>query len=197
MRRQLLWTRLDQHGLDHCRVVSNADRGGGTRIQGTMLTLCDGDPTTASYEIRADREWRTRSLELTVHGAHTGHLSLVADDPGDWVVEAGDAEAELDGPLDVDTPFTPVTNTLPLRRRDFEVGQTVEVPVVYVSLPDLSVSVAAQRYTRFTADERDAADVYRYEDEGSDLATEIVVDGEGFVVAYPQLFDRVVKMSSA
>jgi len=161
-----------------------------------MLTLCDGDPTTVSYEIRADREWRTRSLDLTVHGAHTGRLSLVADDPGDWVVEAGDAEVELDGPFDVDTPFTPITNTLPIRRRDFDVGETVEVPVVYVSLPDLAVSVADQRYTRFTAHEDDA-DVYRYEDEVSDLATEIVVDEEGFVLAYPQLFDRVVKMSSA
>jgi hypothetical protein len=195
MRRQLLWTRLDQHGLDHCRVSSNADRGGGTRIRGTLLTLCDGDPTTVSYEIRADREWRTRSLDLTVHGAHTGRLSLVADDPGDWVVEAGDTEVELDGPIDVDTPFTPVTNTLPLRRFDLDVGETTEVPVVYVSLPELSVSVVEQRYTRFTSDE-DVDDVYRYEDDGADLQTEIVVDGEGFVVAYPQLFDRVVKLSS-
>lgn len=161
-----------------------------------MLTLCDGDPTTVSYEIRADREWRARSFDLTVRGVHTGRLSLVADEPGDWAVEAGDTEVDLDGPLDVDTPFTPITNTLSLHRRDLDVGQTAEVPVVYVSLPDLSVSIAEQRYTRFTADD-DADDVYRYEDEVSDLATEIVVDGEGFVVAYPQLFDRVVKMSSA
>ncbi|MFB6154713.1 MAG: putative glycolipid-binding domain-containing protein [Haloferacaceae archaeon] len=192
MRRQLLWTRLDAHGLDHCRVSSNAARGGGTRVQGTVVTRFDGHPATVAYEIRADREWRTRALDVTVHGQQTGRLSLVTDDPGEWEVEAGQAGTDVAGPVDVDLAATPFTNTLPIRRLDLGVGEAADVPVVYVSAPDLTVSVADQRYTRLGP--AGDGERYRYENATSGFEAEITVDAEGFVVSYPGLYDRVASV---
>lgn len=158
-----------------------------------MVTRFDGDPATVAYEIRADRAWRTRALEVTVHGPRTGRLSLVADDPGEWEVEAGQTAADLGGALDADVSATPFTNTLPIRRLDLEVGETAAIPAVYVAVPDLTVSTVDQRYTRLSSD--DDGDVYRYENATGDFAADIAVDPEGFVVAYPDLYDRVAKVA--
>lgn len=196
MRRQLLYARRDGPGHEHVRVSSNADRGGGTRVQSTVVTEREGAPLTVTYELRVDSAWRTRSLTVECRGAESGPVSLTAAEPGAWTVEtgsvaAGDADdggaAALDGCLDVDVAVTPFTNTLPVRRLDLAVGEAAVVDVVYVSVPDGSLSRARQRYTRRPGD--CSGPSYRYESLTTGYETELALDHEGFVRVYPGLYD--------
>jgi len=82
---------------------------------------------------------------------------------------------------------TPFTNTLPIRRLDLAEGQTADIRVVYVLLPELTITIDPQRYTCLRRGGR-----YRYESLDSDFVREIDIDTDGLVVTYPGLFRRVV-----
>ena len=86
---------------------------------------------------------------------------------------------------DIDIAVTPFTNTLPIRRLNLEVGEAAEIDVVYVTVPDLTLSPAPQRYTRL--DDR----IYRFESLDSGYTADITVDDHGLVTDYPGLFRRV------
>jgi hypothetical protein len=92
----------------------------------------------------------------------------------------------LDGCLDVDLSATPFTNTLPIRRLNWQPGQSVELRMVYVDVPSLHLSVYPQRYTCL-----DASGRFRFEALRSDFTADLTVDLDGLVVDYPGLFRRV------
>jgi len=58
--------------------------------------------------------------------------------------------------------------------------------VVYVRIPELTVTTERQRYGCLAPRRR-----YRFESVDSDFGREIEVDGDGLVVTYPDLFRRV------
>ena len=58
--------------------------------------------------------------------------------------------------------------------------------MVYISLPEFTVTTDPQRYTCLEPGRR-----YRYESLDSDFVREIEVDAQGLVVTYPGLFRRV------
>ena len=90
----------------------------------------------------------------------------------------------MSGAIDVDLTITPLTNTLPIRRLDLEVGRSAEIATAYVDFPAMAVSRNPQRYTRL------ARDRYLFESLDRDFAREIEVDEAGLVVTYPGLFRR-------
>ena len=79
-------------------------------------------------------------------------------------------------------------NALPIRRLNLhrESGRH-ELPVVFVSLPDLSVRVSQQTYT--TVSINDDGAVVNYADET--FTADLTVDSAGFVIDYPHLASRV------
>ena len=97
---------------------------------------------------------------------------------------------ELDGCIDVDISATPFTNTLPIRRIHWQVGQSEVFKMVYILVPDLTVNVMRQRYTCVEKTEQGAT--FRYENVDDDFKADITVDQDGLVVHYPGLFERVV-----
>jgi hypothetical protein len=88
-----------------------------------------------------------------------------------------DLEA-LHGLTDVDLGFSPVTNTLPIRRLDPAIGESVAVTAAWVRFPELTIEPLPQRYTRL-AERR-----YRYESAGGAFVAEIEVDDLGLVTTY-------------
>ncbi len=96
----------------------------------------------------------------------------------------------LNGCIDVDISATPFTNTLPIRRIQWQVGQSEEFRMVYILVPDLKVSVMRQRYTCLAKTDQGAT--FRYENVDDDFKADITVDSDGLVVHYPGLFERVI-----
>jgi uncharacterized protein len=135
----------------------------------------------AAYELEARKAWVTRRLRVEVGGV--GSLELRHDGKG---TGAGvENAAELEGALDCDLAFSPLTNTMPIRRhRLHEEPGAVELVMAWVSLPDLKVHRSQQRYEHLEPGR------VRFSD-GDGFTAELELDGDGFVVVYPGLARRV------
>jgi hypothetical protein len=112
-------------------------------------------------------------------------LRLESDGIGAWSNASG-VIAELSGAIDIDITATPFTNTLPLRRLKLKEDQSEEISVVYITVPNLNVSVERQRYTCLTPNRR-----YCFEQIHTDFVREIETDENGLVLVYAGLFKRI------
>lgn len=176
----ILWRRLDTPGHDACRLIRLDD---GWRLQGSAAFLHeDGSPACACYEVDCDREWRTRRGRVRGSiGARNLDLHIERADDGQWRLD-GKAVDGMDGLLDLDLGFTPATNLLQLRRIALDTGQTADVPVAWLDLPERGLRMLQQRY------ERRARGAYWYEAPEYGYSALLRVNVLGFVEDYPQLW---------
>ena len=186
MNRHVLWQAWTGPGLESVHVTSDQ---AGVTAESVAIGLTAGRAYTIRYALRCDTGWRVRTLEAWVLGDQSAALALSSDGTGHWMGPDGTRVPALDGCFDVDLPSTVFTNTLPIRRLGMVPGWSEELNVVYVGVPDLSLSVSRQRYTCLTwgAD----GGRYRYEGLGTGFTAEITLDGDGLVVEYPRLARRV------
>ncbi|HJZ73290.1 MAG TPA: putative glycolipid-binding domain-containing protein [Vicinamibacterales bacterium] len=154
--------------------------------EGVVLASQGGRAFGALYRIESDLDWRVRMICVRLIGADTG-IELASDGAGRWRDGDRVARPDLDAAIDVDLSATPFTNTLPIRRLDLKEGQSADIRAVYVQLPELTVTIDPQRYTCLQRGRR-----YRYESLDSDFVKDIEIDSDGLVVAYPELFKRVL-----
>jgi uncharacterized protein len=84
-------------------------------------------------------------------------------------------------------PHQPRDATAPIRRLDLRAGQSAEIRVVYISLPEFTVTTGPQRDTCLEPGRR-----YRYESLDSDFVREIAVDADSLAVTCPGLFRRLL-----
>jgi hypothetical protein len=156
---------------------------GGLRMSGVVIAQEDGARFGLSYRLKLDALWRTREALLRTTSGHVLHLE--SDGHGHWR-ENGKDQTALQGCLDIDIQATPLTNTLPVRRLDLETGESMEIRLCYISMPDLIVSATSQRYTAL-----DAGSLYRFESLEDGFTADLPVDQDGFVLDYPGLFRRL------
>ena len=169
--RELVWTALRWPSLEHVVVTFGAD--GAMSSSGVAVAVLDGLPTRLAYQLVTDERGAVRRVHLT---GPRRTLSLAADGHGHW-----DSHRELDGCIDVDIAITPLTNTLPIRRLALLRGASAEIDLAYVSVPDLIVTRATQRYTRTETG-------YRYE--SGTFRADLQVDPDGLVTTYSDLWRR-------
>ena len=121
-------------------------------------------PSSASATSSATRSTRDR-LDLQVVG----------------VVEKS---VELVGADFFDLGFSPLFNSLPVRRDDLlRTGQTRDYLMLWVSVPDLSVERSEQSY-------RPLGD-HRIRFAAGEFSATLTLDDEGFVIDYPGLAKRI------
>ena len=186
MIRSVFWRPLDEIGLEHL-LLSNS--GDAIRADGLILqTKARRGPFRARYAIEAGPDWRMRACDIAVEepGRPERRLALQVDGAGRWRDEAsGTALPALAGCLEVDIQVSPFTNSLAVGRLNLAIGQSAEIRAAYITVPELELAPAAQRYTRL------AADRYRYEGLGTGFAADIAIDADGLVLDYPGVFERV------
>jgi hypothetical protein len=198
----LIWRRLDTVGAEH---VLLSDRSG-LRARGTMVAATPL-PFSCRYDIYTDGAWLTARCEATVEGPGFSRSVRLERASGRWRVTASEqgnldaalragrrAPAALPGSedpgrlgsaLDVDLGYSPLTNTLPIRRLGLHravPGTTRTVDVAWVMLPSLQVVDSTQTYTvigdgcvKFT---------------NGTFTTELTLDADGYVTHYPGLAER-------
>ena len=137
-------------------------------------------PYRAAYELEVRGEWATRRLRVEVGGV--GSVELRHDGKGGWAGVAN--AAELEGALDCDLAFSPLTNLMPIRRhRLHEQPGTVDFAMAWVSLPDLKVHRSEQRYEHLEPG------LVRFSSDG--FVADLELDADGLVVTYPGLARRL------
>jgi hypothetical protein len=117
--------------------------------------------------------------------------SAAPGDPGSAAPGADGRIGWLDGALDCDLGLSPLTNSMPALRHGLLEGDgTADLLMAWVSVPDLSVHAAPQRYTAL----RDLADggrLIRFESLDSTFTAELAFDADGLVVDYPGIGRRL------
>ncbi|MEE2061401.1 MULTISPECIES: putative glycolipid-binding domain-containing protein [Rhodococcus] len=181
----LTWRSLDAPRMESVRVQLSGQRIKATgRIVGAE---CSEHPAfSASYDLVTDEDGVTRRLSVrTTMAAGERHMSISRSGEGIWMVDSGThhQRASFGGALDVDVILSPFFNALPIRRYRLQEGaDELEVPVVYVSLLDLTVQEALVIYSS-------AADGIHVLSPVS--SSSVTVDEDGFVVTYRGLAERI------
>lgn len=188
MTTMLTWQAAGRPGLEGVRVHFGPGPLG-FRALGRIVRPDPAGDFTASYNlvVREDGTLARLSLSAATTAAER-HLTIQRTDDGFWLLDdgSGSERADFDGAADVDLAVSPLFNSLPIRRLGAHrepVDQ--ELPVVVVSLPDLEVSTAVQRYAtaRVGAGDVPAQVGFTWDD----FSAELAVDVDGFVISYPGL----------
>lgn len=162
---EFLWQTWEGVGAEYVDVEIAAD---GAAATGTFIRVFRDAPIRVDYAVSTDREWRTRRVEVRCGGRR---IALETLPPGC---------------TDVDIMAATYTNTLPINRLRLPIGESREINAAFVTLPDLEVQVARQRYTHLTENE------YRYEGLETGFTAVLTVDAGGIVIDYPGLSRRVI-----
>jgi hypothetical protein len=175
------WRAWEGESLEHLVLHEARDT---VTAESVVIGTSDGARFAARYRLVCDGGWRVRRLEVELVGEGRS-LTLNADGTGGWRDGLWRAMSELAGAIDVDLSASPFTNTLPIRRLDLVPGQSADLVMAYVRVPELTVAPDPQRYTCL-----EAGRLYRYDSRDTDFTREIEVDASGLVVTYPGLFRR-------
>lgn len=182
-----MWARWQgEPGLEHLHLTQDM---AGRVADGLVIGVLDNTPFRLHYRIVCDAGWQVREATVDLQGARATRVELRTDRAGHWTTPTGDALPALDGCLDVDIRATPFTNTLPIRRLALQPGASAELLVAYISVPDLDVRAVRQRYT--CLDARPDGGTYRYESLTSGFTAELLLDADGLVIDYPDVWRRV------
>ena len=152
---------------------------------------------SASYDLLLGADGVTRRLSMrSVVAQGERQVSITRNAEGFWLVDHGQGprRAEFDGALDVDVVLSPLFNALVVRRLGLHSAAepgippaTADVPVVYVTLPELTVSGEVLHYAAGPGAAATSVVSVR-----TPLGSaELTVDDEGFVLDYPGLAARV------
>lgn len=164
-------------------------RDGRLRASGRLIVASES-PFTASFEFSAARFGDVGRGLLRTSADTERQISVRRTEDGIWLIDRGDGveRSEFDGATDVDVAGAVTFTGLPIRRLGLhrKIGEA-ELPVLYISTPDLSVSIVRQTYRTLEVTEKGA--VINYRDAHRDA--DIVVDTDGLPLAYPGVADRL------
>jgi hypothetical protein len=173
-RRLLVWRGLEEWLAEACEVELSADR---LTARGVQLGA-EPHPYRIDYELETGPQWVTERLVVR---AGERELDLRRAGDGSWTAN-GEPQPHVEGALDCDIAFSPLTNFMPARRLGAEPTEHV---MAWVSVPDLEVLRSEQRYEPI--DERRV----RFVGLEDGFTAELELDADGLVERYPQLAERV------
>jgi uncharacterized protein len=186
MERNIMWTPWSEPGLEHLHLLQ---QGGKILADSIIVGVSNRMPFRLHYEITCDSNWSVRELGLMLLSDNRKSLKIQADGQGHWFSSTDDPILSLDGCIDVDISATPFTNTLPIRRLGLKPGQSAEILVAYVLIPEIELMTYKQRYTCLELNAHGG--LYKYENMESDFKADLPIDSDGLVMDYPGLFKSV------
>lgn len=178
----ILWQGLYWPGHEAARLhVGDA----GVQLEGSAVFPHEGAPCRLDYQITCAARWQTRHVVVQGWvGGQTIWQEIVVDDTQRWWVNGVEATA-VAGCIDIDLNFSPVTNTLPIRRAQLAIGAELAVTAAWLRFPSFVLEPLDQVYQR--RDEHH----YRYTSGGGSFVADLTVNAAGLVVDYPQLWQAV------
>ncbi|HXA87328.1 MAG TPA: putative glycolipid-binding domain-containing protein [Mycobacterium sp.] len=183
----LTWRAQDVSRMESVRVQLSGKR---IRANGRIVAAATATNPAfgAFYEVQTDESGVTKRFGLTVTLAERERqLAIARDEENMWLVtdHQGERRAGYDGALDVDVVFSPFFNALPIRRLGLhQRADSITLPMVYVNVPEMSVTAAAVSYTS-----EGRLDGIKLRSPVAD--TIVRVDADGFIVDYPGLAERI------
>jgi uncharacterized protein len=181
--RLLIWRGLDEWRAEATHVRIDGDR---LTAQGTQL---GAHPYRLDYRLVTGEAFVAERLELTLlHEGRLRRLLIVRHPEGIWTADDRPLP-ELSGALDCDVLASPVFNSTPYLRHDMGAGgEARDLPMAFVTVPELAVTPSEQRYTPL-GDRR-----VNYA--SGDFSADIHFDEDGLVQLYEDYLERVCTSST-
>ncbi|MDQ4134262.1 MAG: putative glycolipid-binding domain-containing protein [Actinomycetota bacterium] len=184
--RLVLWRGIDAWRAEAAEIEFEHD---GLRARGVQLGSL---PHAYRLEYQLDATapgFVTRTLDVQARGEGWARsLRLSHEEGGQWRMDgdgAGDPHNFAEA-LDCDLAFSPLTNTMPIRRHHLNEREGRETLLIaWVSVPDLVVTPSRQHYTHI------GRATVRYESESRDFVADLELDRDGVVIRYPGLAERM------
>ncbi|MBN9736373.1 MULTISPECIES: putative glycolipid-binding domain-containing protein [unclassified Pseudonocardia] len=177
-------------GLESARITV---AGGGFRAVGRMIRGTPEGVLTASYRLVVAADGALSRLAVDVATAEgEQQLTISRSTDGVWLVDdgSGGTRGAFSGARDVDLAFSPVFNALPIRRLGLHRDPAEHVlPMVFVDLPTLAVEATEQTYRTVRSASAAGPAVVGFA--AGDVAADMTVDADGFVLDYPGIATRV------
>jgi hypothetical protein len=182
------WQGTNRTSLESVRLFVSDGR---LRASGRLIVASEM-PYSASFEFTAARSGDVgRGLLRTTAADTERSISVGRTEDGIWLIDDGNgavARNEFEGAVDVDVAGSVTFTALPIRRLGLHrKAAEVELPVLYVSMPDLAVSLVRQTY-RTVAITAEGA-IINYTD--AHRSADIAVDKDGLPVTYPDVAQRL------
>ena len=199
--RTVAWSKDDPLGSEFAAVTLNKD---GMTATGVAIGS-DPEPYRLDYLLECGPGFVTSRLQVATQGeAWWRRIELRRSAEGQWsanpeqggvlgLPEAGGDLTRFAGVVDPDLGLSPLFNTMPVLRHGLHKGGgAVDLVMVWISVPDLSLHLSPQRYTHLNTTEDDQR-VVRFEatGEGEDFVADIVFDADGLVIDYPGIASRI------
>lgn len=184
----ITWQSYGEPRLEQVRLLLSDQR---LRASGRLVSAGPNEQFSASFELSVGEDGTvTRLLLRTATVEEERQISVSHTDDGAWLVDHGQGaeRAEFDGAVDVDVQFVVLFNSIPVRRLGLhrEAGEQ-SLPVVRVSLPDLSVEVVRQTYR--TVSMGSESSVVNFT--SGDFSEDLTIDSQGLVLDYPSVSHRI------
>ena len=176
MSQSILWRSLHLRGHEACRLYQ---RGAEWHLEGTAVFSNDDRICRLTYLIVCDSSWNTLSgIVWGWVGEDDVKIEISVDPLRHWQLN-GTRVSAADGCIDLDLNFSPVTNLLPIRRLNLEIGEAADVTAAWLQFPSFELKPLPQIYTRLD-DFR-----YRYSSRDGEFVRDLTVNEAGFVTDYP------------
>jgi uncharacterized protein len=182
------WQGTNRTSLESVRLFVSDGR---LRASGRLI-VADDNPYSASFEFTAARSGDVgRGLLRTTAADTERSISVGRTEDGIWLIDDGNgavARNEFEGAVDVDVAGSVTFTALPIRRLGLHRrAAEVELPVLYVSMPDLTIQLVRQTYR--TVEITPDGAIVNYTD--AHRSADIVVDKDGLPLTYPDAAQRI------
>jgi hypothetical protein len=175
----IIWRRLDKPGHEFARLFFDDSCW---HLNGTAIFIYEKQPCCLDYQLKCNSEWETLSAQIRGWvGEKAIETQLSVDANQRWLI-SGQECAQASGCIDLDLNFSPLTNLLPIRRLNLNVGEKADVRAAWLKFPSFEVEPLEQSYYRIDAI------TYRYASAGGRFVADLKVNETGFVIHYPNIW---------
>ena len=153
-------------------------------IISSHITGVSGDiPFAIHYLLEADQNWIVKQVLVNDLLNPSNNIQLNGDGKGKWF-HGTELLSMAEGCIDVDLSLTPFTNTLPIRRLQWQEGKRQTIQVIHIGLPELQMVRAEQHYTMLSPQQ--------FLFESSDhFSAELSLDENKMVIDYPGIAKKI------
>lgn len=178
----VVWRRFEAIGAGHefARVFSEDSKH---FLEGTAIFVDEKKFCKLDYRIECDETWKTLSAKVSGFvGDEMIEIEIATEPNGTWTMN-GEEISAVQNCIDVDLNFSPVTNTLPIRRLNLQIGEKAEVRAAWLRFPSFKLELLEQIY------ERNGENKYAYESANGAFRTEIETDELGLATRYGDFWE--------
>lgn len=175
--KSIVWQRAEKIGAGHefARVFFERPK---CFFEGAAIFISEKKFCRLDYKIVCDEHWETLSAKVSGFvGDENIEVKVSVGSNGIWTMN-GEEISAVENCTDIDLNFSPVTNTLPIKRLSLEIGAKEKVRAAWLRFPSFTLEPLEQTY------ERTSENFYIYESANGAFRAEIETDEFGLATRY-------------